>query len=178
MPTPQLTRRAEREAAGCARLARLITSLILALSAPVGLFPPLQHGGDGGGGLSPVRMAHASSLDLQPLVAAGYYHTCAIKSGALYCWGSNSDGQLGGSNLATNTPVQNMASGVTAVAAGGWHSAGLKQDGCLFAWGRNNHGQLGDGTTTNRSTPVQVSGGCGWQILPPPRVFIPVVMRP
>jgi alpha-tubulin suppressor-like RCC1 family protein len=34
----------------------------------------------------------------------------------------------------------------------------LRSDGTVWAWGSNEDGQLGDGTTTNRSTPVQVSG--------------------
>ena len=34
----------------------------------------------------------------------------------------------------------------------------LKGDGTLWAWGRNDYGQLGDGTTIDKSTPVQVSG--------------------
>lgn len=37
-------------------------------------------------------------------------------------------------------------------------SIALKRDGTVWAWGRNDNGQLGDGTTTNRSEPVQVSG--------------------
>jgi alpha-tubulin suppressor-like RCC1 family protein len=107
-------------------------------------------------------------------VAAGYSHTCAIKSGALYCWGYNGEGELGdGTTTSSNTPVAvtNMGSGAAATAAGGYHTLGLKDTTCLFAWGWNGYGQLGDGTTTNRTTPVQVSGGCGWQILPPPGPF-------
>ncbi|NOK13000.1 MULTISPECIES: RCC1 domain-containing protein [Corallococcus] len=34
----------------------------------------------------------------------------------------------------------------------------MKQDGTVWAWVSNNYSQLGDGTVTNRTTPVQVSG--------------------
>ncbi len=53
--------------------------------------------------------------------------------------------------------------GAIAVAAGGYdgHSIALKSDGTLYAWGGNSDGQLGDGTTTNRTTPVQVTGLSG-----------------
>ena len=48
------------------------------------------------------------------------------------------------------------------IAGGYQHSLGLKADGTVWAWGYNNYGQLGDGSTTNRLTPVPVSGltGC------------------
>ena len=36
------------------------------------------------------------------------------------------------------------------------HSLALKEDGTVWAWGNNMYGQLGDGSTTNRSIPVQV----------------------
>jgi alpha-tubulin suppressor-like RCC1 family protein len=34
----------------------------------------------------------------------------------------------------------------------------LKSDGVIWAWGGNNNGQLGDNSTTDRLSPVQVSG--------------------
>jgi len=42
------------------------------------------------------------------------------------------------------------------VAAGWYHTLVLKADGTVWAWGFNGSGQLGDGTTTQRTTPVQV----------------------
>ena len=43
--------------------------------------------------------------------------------------------------------------------AGGWYySLAVRSGGWAWAWGYNESGQLGDGTTTNRSTPVQVQG--------------------
>ena len=47
------------------------------------------------------------------------------------------------------------------IAAGDHHCLALKSDGTVWAWGYNGHGQLGDGTTTDRPTPVQVTGLSG-----------------
>ena len=49
----------------------------------------------------------------------------------------------------------------TQIAAGSSHTVALKSDGTVWAWGHNDLGQLGDGTTTRRTTPVQVSGLSG-----------------
>ena len=45
--------------------------------------------------------------------------------------------------------------------AGVFHSLALKGDGTVWAWGWNDYGQLGDGTTVDRSLPVQVVGLTG-----------------
>jgi len=55
--------------------------------------------------------------------------------------------------------------GVTALAAGGFHSLAMRGDGTVWAWGSNVYGQLGDGTTPQRTTPVQVPGVMGVTVL-------------
>lgn len=44
------------------------------------------------------------------------------------------------------------------IAAGALHSLAVRSDGTVWAWGWNESGQVRDGTTTSRSTPVQVLG--------------------
>ena len=54
----------------------------------------------------------------------------------------------------------------TAISAGESHTVALKtsgsNSGSLFAWGSNTDGQLGDGTTTSKSSPVQIGALTTW----------------
>jgi hypothetical protein len=44
----------------------------------------------------------------------------------------------------------------------------MDADGIVYAWGRNFEGQLGDGTTTDRYTPVAISGtNMNWRVATP-----------
>jgi len=96
-------------------------------------------------------------------ITAGGGNTCALTTaGAVKCWGYNSNGQLGDGTTADRlTPVDVFAlkSGVTSISAGTFRSTcAVTAEGAAKCWGYNGFGELGDGTTTDRLTPVAVSG--------------------
>jgi alpha-tubulin suppressor-like RCC1 family protein len=94
-------------------------------------------------------------------VRAGGNHTCAIQAGGIKCWGNNGSGQLGnGTTLQSNVlvSVAGLSSGISAIGAGDSHTCALTTGNGLLCWGRNDTGQLGDGTTTQRNSPMNVSG--------------------
>lgn len=94
-------------------------------------------------------------------IKAAYQHTCAITtSGQALCWGSNNNGQLGTGNTTTYsipTAVLNMSSGVSALSLGSYHTCAVVSAAGVKCWGSNANGRLGDGTTANRSSPVDVT---------------------
>lgn len=51
------------------------------------------------------------------------------------------------------------------IAAGSYHNLGIKSNGTLWSWGLNADGELGDGTTTDKSSPVQVGTDNDWSIV-------------
>ena len=85
-------------------------------------------------------------------MASGWRHVCALTTdGAVKCWGSNHEGQLGdATGIDRKTPVDVVAvpSGVTGIAAGGEHTCALAK-GTVLCWGENEDGQLGDGSFKN-----------------------------
>jgi len=83
-------------------------------------------------------------------LAVGSHRSCAVRGGALSCWGIESSTPVG---------VTGLSSGVSAIEAGAGHGCALTADGSTRCWGANDYGQLGDDTGVGtRLTPVAVVG--------------------
>jgi len=94
--------------------------------------------------------------------AAGVFHACIIrKDGSVWCWGANSDGQLGpgvpvgsGNLNATQVPLPGPAS---LVSAGQYHTcAYVTAPSSVYCWGKNDNLQIGSPTLAQSATPIQV----------------------
>jgi alpha-tubulin suppressor-like RCC1 family protein len=109
--------------------------------------------------LNPTPQAVVGGLTFKSIYA-GSQHSCGLTgSGAAYCWGENSDSQLGiGNNTNQNTPQ--LISGFTFVqlTLGDDHTCGRTGIGQVYCWGSNQKGQLGLGDNQIRTTPQLVSG--------------------
>jgi alpha-tubulin suppressor-like RCC1 family protein len=85
----------------------------------------------------------------------------------LWCWGANSQGELGDNTITSrSSPVQTVTFGTNWIqaACGNTTTVAIKNDGTLWTWGYNATGQLGDNTTTKKSSPVQtVAYGTLWR---------------
>ncbi len=102
-----------------------------------------------------------------PLVSltVGANHACGLTAaGKAYCWGDNSNGQIGNGVVGNPPPVYTytapiaVAGGLSfsSIDAGVAHTCATTTGGAVYCWGANGFGQLGDGTTTPRPSPVQV----------------------
>eukprot|EP01045_Picozoa_sp_COSAG04_P033229 COSAG04_NODE_6796_length_1253_cov_5.317308_1_plen_232_part_00 len=96
-------------------------------------------------------------------VTGGHHHVLLLKAdGALMGWGRNQHGQLGNGNTdSQSSPIAISVPGapVIQVSAGFYQSYATAADGTVYAWGQNGDSyRLGDGTTTDRNSPVAVSG--------------------
>jgi alpha-tubulin suppressor-like RCC1 family protein len=107
----------------------------------------------------PVQTLGSPDSGVQAL-AAGEYHTCALVNGGVWCWGENTNGQLGNGSDAGSSlvpvPVQGLGSGVQAVTAGAFYTCALVSGG-VQCWGYNSSFQLGNTVSGQSNVPVAVS---------------------
>jgi alpha-tubulin suppressor-like RCC1 family protein len=122
-----------------------------------------------GCGSGPTRTLTVNVTELEPFVqvAAGVYHTCGITGkGQAFCWGSDSDGQLGddatlaAKHIPTAVAATSLPAGDKAfvrLAVGNAHTCGITGEGQAFCWGDDVYGQLGDdATAADKSMPTAV----------------------
>lgn len=109
-------------------------------------------------------------------ISTGIDHACAVLgTGQVYCWGNNTDGQVGNGLAGTvealpvlvalpSPAVQVTCGGnPTTVAA---HTCALLADGSVFCWGTGQSGQLGNGSLSNSPVPkpVPLPSGAATQV--------------
>jgi alpha-tubulin suppressor-like RCC1 family protein len=94
-------------------------------------------------------------------LAVGDYHTCGITAaGEAWCWGQNTNGQLGDGSTtdrASAVPVQGGRV-FSAITAGYYHTCGLTAIGAVYCWGNGSHGSMGDNLRDESAAPVSVDG--------------------
>ncbi len=109
--------------------------------------------------LTPVGVS-ASGVEFTGL-HAGYANTCGVaSSGAAYCWGLNTSGQIGdGTTTERHVPTAVSRPGglaYTAITVYATHACATTTSGVLYCWGANDDGQLGRaGAASN--VPVQAT---------------------
>jgi alpha-tubulin suppressor-like RCC1 family protein len=93
-------------------------------------------------------------------LTAGWYHTCALAAGTVYCWGDNQALQIGDGDVQTpsrTAPAQvSGLRSVQSVEAGAYHNCALVNNQA-YCWGANWFGAVGDGTLSDRATPVPIT---------------------
>jgi alpha-tubulin suppressor-like RCC1 family protein len=124
--------------------------------------------GDGGGYVEkslPVKVIKKAGGDLNSLdtVAAGSYHSCAKEtSGKIWCWGTNTYGQLGANDTsihlgAVEVYKDNLSGGTelfttgSKIAVSSYNSCAIDNTGQVWCWGRGYSGANANASSANTS---------------------------
>lgn len=160
--------------ASARRVAAALATVLLAALAfaacdgtPVGIDGPIRGGGGAGTGTGGSGGTTRRPVPAFTQITAGEGHTCALtETSVAWCWGRNTDGQLGASTLSANARPDTVHSGsrtFRVLSAGGAHTCALDFNAIAWCWGSNASGQLGTGSAATRSdVPVRVAGSRSW----------------
>jgi alpha-tubulin suppressor-like RCC1 family protein len=126
-----------------------------------------QEGQVGDGGITDVSRPRPV-LNLPSSVSSfslGRFHTCAIASGSLFCWGAFSTtsstinyGQAGVTGSLVASRINGISATILDVVCGKVHTCTLDFDRKVWCFGRNFYGQLGSGAGINTANPTLVPG--------------------
>lgn len=113
---------------------------------------PLGVTGCSGSCISQPQATQNMTADVTDL-SVGYEHSCAIKSGRVYCWGDSASGQLGSPGGSTSVPrlINSADTDFTEVDSGYGASCAARASGGIVCWG------AGKGDTT----PTLLAGTAG-----------------
>ncbi len=98
-------------------------------------------------------------------LAVSLYHACAVKTDhTLWCWGDNSEGQIGVGSSATTIPnptqvtaLFSMVGNVTTTDTYYYNTCAAIMDNTVYCWGGNGYGELGNGLMSGMAlVPSQV----------------------
>ena len=126
--------------------------------------------GNTSGALTPVAVTQGAmpvGVNFKYLSVGGSYHVCGVATNDwIYCWGDNSNAQLGTGNttnalspVAVTQGVIPAGTKIERIEAGYANTCAISTINKAYCWGFGANGQLGNGANTNSSTPVAVSQG-------------------
>lgn len=94
---------------------------------------------------TPTRLGAASDW---VTISTRVFHTCAVnRANELWCWGRNTEGQLGTGDITLRKEPALVATGVADVDVSWFNTCALLRSGGIACTGKNEHGEVGDGTT-------------------------------
>ncbi len=128
--------------------------------------PAVEDGTPCMGGNGKVCAAGQCKTPFATDVAVGWGFSCVIRTDAsVWCAGSNSSGQLGGSltlgnDYNTFKPVTGLGDKAVSIAANDSQACAVRADGKVYCWGSNMSGALGAAVPigSSQNKPVEVVG--------------------
>ncbi len=124
-------------------------------------FGELGPQGPMGSSVTPVVVNGLPAVPATEIVVAASSVCALLQDQSVWCWGKNSDGQLGASGPNSPMPINAITAnqGVTAIDASGSHACALFQDGTVKCWGSNDTGESGQAPSLVPVVPATAVAG-------------------